>query len=73
MDFTSAIMVSANLITACLAETDPVVLQLAQQLASSGFRDTTRVGGGNPELGGDDGTLQSRLFIAIAPFLSPKS
>jgi len=45
------IMVSANLITACLAETDPVVLQLAQQLASSGFRDTTRVGGGNPELG----------------------
>jgi arogenate dehydrogenase (NADP+) len=45
------VMVSANLITACLAETDPVVLQLAQQLASSGFRDTTRVGGGNPELG----------------------
>lgn len=45
------VMVSANLITACLAETDPQVLQLAQQLASSGFRDTTRVGGGNPELG----------------------
>lgn len=45
------VMVSANLITACLAETDPVVLQLAQHLASSGFRDTTRVGGGNPELG----------------------
>lgn len=45
------VMVSANLITACLAETDPLVLQLAQQLASSGFRDTTRVGGGNPELG----------------------
>lgn len=45
------VMVSANLITACLTETDPVVLQLAQQLASSGFRDTTRVGGGNPELG----------------------
>ncbi len=45
------VMVSANLITACLTETDQVVLQLAQQLASSGFRDTTRVGGGNPELG----------------------
>ena len=26
-------------------------LKLAQQLASSGFRDTSRVGGGNPELG----------------------
>jgi arogenate dehydrogenase (NADP+) len=26
-------------------------LQLAQKLASSGFRDTSRVGGGNPELG----------------------
>jgi arogenate dehydrogenase (NADP+) len=26
-------------------------LQLARQLASSGFRDTSRVGGGNPELG----------------------
>ena len=45
------VMVSANLISACLAESDPAVLQLAQQLASSGFRDTTRVGGGNPELG----------------------
>jgi arogenate dehydrogenase (NADP+) len=27
------------------------VLKLAQSLASSGFRDTSRVGGGNPELG----------------------
>ncbi len=45
------VMVSAGLITACMSETDPVVLALAQQLASSGFRDTSRVGGGNPELG----------------------
>jgi arogenate dehydrogenase (NADP+) len=45
------VMVSASLITACMAETDPTVLQLAQNLASSGFRDTSRVGGGNPELG----------------------
>jgi arogenate dehydrogenase (NADP+) len=44
-------MVSASLIAACLSETDPDVLQLAQNLASSGFRDTSRVGGGNPELG----------------------
>jgi arogenate dehydrogenase (NADP+) len=45
------VMVSASLITACLQEADPEVLRLAQQFASSGFRDTSRVGGGNPELG----------------------
>ncbi|BAY17050.1 arogenate dehydrogenase [Anabaenopsis circularis NIES-21] len=45
------VMVSAALITACTGENDPAVLQLAQNLASSGFRDTSRVGGGNPELG----------------------
>jgi arogenate dehydrogenase (NADP+) len=44
-------ILSASLIAACGQETDPQVLQLAQQLASSGFRDTSRVGGGNPELG----------------------
>ena len=43
-------MVSASLIKACLQE-EPDTLQLAQILASSGFRDTSRVGGGNPELG----------------------
>ncbi|WP_250125331.1 prephenate/arogenate dehydrogenase [Chroococcidiopsis sp. CCMEE 29] len=45
------VMVSAALIAACMSETNPDVLVLAQQLASSGFRDTSRVGGGNPELG----------------------
>lgn len=45
------VMVSASLITACMSESDPHVFTLAQQLASSGFRDTSRVGGGNPELG----------------------
>lgn len=45
------VIVSAGLIDACMHETDPNVLELAQQLASSGFRDTSRVGGGNPELG----------------------
>jgi len=45
------VMVSASLIDACMSETDSTVLKLAQQLASSGFRDTSRVGGGNPELG----------------------
>lgn len=45
------VMVSASLIAACMSESNPDVLALAQQLASSGFRDTSRVGGGNPELG----------------------
>ncbi|MEA5510596.1 prephenate/arogenate dehydrogenase [Crocosphaera sp. UHCC 0190] len=45
------VMISASLIASCVRESDPIVLKLAQQLASSGFRDTSRVGGGNPELG----------------------
>ncbi|NES82427.1 MAG: prephenate/arogenate dehydrogenase [Moorea sp. SIO2B7] len=45
------VMVSASLIDACMDETNSNVLTIAQQLASSGFRDTSRVGGGNPELG----------------------
>ena len=45
------LMVSANLITSCMGETDKSVLDLAKKLASSGFRSTSRVGGGNPELG----------------------
>ncbi|GAA6620047.1 prephenate/arogenate dehydrogenase [Scytonema sp. NUACC26] len=45
------VMVSSSLIAACMSETDAKVLQLAQKLASSGFKDTSRVGGGNSELG----------------------
>jgi arogenate dehydrogenase (NADP+) len=45
------VMVSAGLLLACEQEVDGEVAQLAQNLASSGFRDTSRVGGGNPELG----------------------
>lgn len=45
------VMVSASLIDSCMNESDSTVLELAQHLASSGFRDTSRVGGGNPELG----------------------
>ncbi|MGB3297645.1 MAG: prephenate/arogenate dehydrogenase [Phormidesmis sp.] len=45
------VMVSANLILAAISEPDAQVLVLSQQLASSGFRDTSRVGGGNSELG----------------------
>jgi arogenate dehydrogenase (NADP+) len=45
------VMVSASLIAACQQESEVTTLALAQALASSGFRDTSRVGGGNPELG----------------------
>jgi arogenate dehydrogenase (NADP+) len=45
------ILVSAGLILACDREGDQEIAQLAQHLASSGFRDTSRVGGGNPQLG----------------------
>ena len=43
-------MVSSALISA-VASAEDEELRLAHQLASSGFRDTSRVGGGNPELG----------------------
>ena len=45
------VMMSSSLIKACLSESDATILELAKNLASSGFRDTSRVGGGNPELG----------------------
>ncbi|MEM1310081.1 MAG: prephenate/arogenate dehydrogenase, partial [Cyanobacteria bacterium P01_H01_bin.153] len=45
------VMVSGSLLQACLQEPDEAVRTLAQQFASSGFRDTSRVGGGHPELG----------------------
>ena len=44
-------MVSASLIATCTANENEAVRSLAETLASSGFRDTSRVGGGNPELG----------------------
>jgi arogenate dehydrogenase (NADP+) len=45
------VMVSASLISACTQENEIQVLELAKKISSSGFRDTSRVGGGNPELG----------------------
>lgn len=45
------VMISASLINTCSQQGDNTILSLAQNLASSGFRDTSRVGGGNPELG----------------------
>jgi arogenate dehydrogenase (NADP+) len=45
------LMASATLLAAGDREGDRDIVNLAQHLASSGFRDTSRVGGGNPELG----------------------
>ena len=45
------VLVGAALLHTVAAEPDPSIRALAQRLASSGFGDTTRVGGGNPELG----------------------
>jgi arogenate dehydrogenase (NADP+) len=45
------VMISSSLIHACLENCPPDLLKLAKGLASSGFKDTSRVGGGNPELG----------------------
>lgn len=46
------VLVSAALLLAAdQAAPDPELAQLVRALASSGFADTTRVGGGNPELG----------------------
>ena len=45
------VLVSAALLRTAGYERDPEIRQLAQALASSGFADTTRVGGGNPDLG----------------------
>ena len=45
------LMASATLVAAGDREGDRHIVNLAQHLASSGFRDTSRVGGGNPELG----------------------
>ena len=45
------LVASATLVAAADREGDRHIVNLAQHLASSGFRDTSRVGGGNPELG----------------------
>ena len=45
------LVASATLLAAGALEGDRDIVNLAQHLASSGFRDTSRVGGGNPELG----------------------
>jgi arogenate dehydrogenase (NADP+) len=45
------VMISSCLIQSCQEEASMVIADLAKKLASSGFRDTSRVGGGDPQLG----------------------
>ena len=45
------VLVSAALLKTLGNEENPAMISLAKQLASSGFADTTRIGGGNPNLG----------------------
>ena len=45
------VIISANLIDSCISHDNQEVVALAKKIASSGFRDTSRVGGGNIELG----------------------
>ena len=45
------VLVSAALLRTAGDERDPEIRHLAQSLASSGFSDSTRIGGGNPDLG----------------------
>tara|TARA_Y100001968_G_scaffold21904_1_gene17313 strand:- start:2815 stop:3681 length:867 start_codon:yes stop_codon:yes gene_type:complete len=45
------VLVSAALISTASNQGEEFILSLCKSLASSGFEDTSRVGGGNPELG----------------------
>ncbi len=45
------VLISASLLKTVDKEQSQKIKNLAQKLASSGFEDTTRVGGGNPQLG----------------------
>ena len=45
------VLISAALLNTLSADTNPSLYSLARSIASSGFADTSRVGGGNPELG----------------------
>tara|TARA_B100000700_G_scaffold129809_1_gene145437 strand:+ start:1678 stop:2553 length:876 start_codon:yes stop_codon:yes gene_type:complete len=45
------VLISAALLNTLFTETNPSLYSLTKSIASSGFADTSRVGGGNPELG----------------------
>ena len=63
------IFVASSLIKTAYIEHNKPLLDLTQKLASTGFSDTTRVGGGNPNLGLDLATNnQQNILNALKEF-----
>ncbi len=63
------VLVSAALLRTIGEEQNQAVLNLAKALASSGFADTTRVGGGNPQLGTSMATTNTEALLkSLASF-----
>ena len=63
------IFIAASLINTANTENTQSLLDLTQKLASTGFGDTTRVGGGNPTLGLDLAMYnQKNVLNAIEEF-----
>ncbi|KGG13588.1 MULTISPECIES: prephenate/arogenate dehydrogenase [Prochlorococcus] len=60
------VIVSAALLNTATEDNDNLwYLELARKLASSGFSDTTRVGGGNPKLGVDMASNNSHSILEL--------
>ncbi len=65
------IFVASSLIKTAYKEKNKSLLDLTQNIASTGFSDTTRVGGGNPNLGLDlAANNQENILNAIKEFKS---
>ena len=63
------IFVASTLIKTAYTEQNKSLLELTQNIAATGFSDTTRVGGGNPNLGLDLATNnQENILNAIKEF-----
>ena len=63
------IFVASSLIKTANTEKNKSLLDLTQRLAAKGFKDTTRVGGGNPNLGLDLAmNNQTNILKAIKEF-----
>ncbi len=63
------IFVAASLIKTAYVEDNKSLLDLTQRLAATGFSDTTRVGGGNPNLGLDiAANNQENIINALKEF-----
>ncbi len=65
------VFVSAALLKTLNIEEDEIIQDLAKQIASSGFEDTSRVGGGNPILGASLASNNTEnILLALAHYRS---